>query len=573
MLFQLMKNNSIKINWEGTSSSNELCINKYAEANSKIIKNQVFGFINGIRDKSVGLDFLGVNIWEMSTIIELNLYKSQEINDIIKLFSIFDIIKKNKLEEIIIVNIDSRSQDFIKKCFSKKDISLNFENSFKSKKIWKNSVPNILKSMLFFFRFFKIHFHFILSSPIKKKFKKDDIILLGYFANFERDKINNIKTSNCWGELPKLLKENNLNPFISNIYVKTNIFQSSYKAKKHIEGDLNQNFVMSFINIIDLFHLLIKFISFYFNSKKIENKLKKEFIYSGFDLFPFFKQEIKRSIKGVVLFENLIWIKSFQNYVKSIDKEIDLIYIHENQSWELPLLKFFKTYSKGKIIAWQSQFVRKWDLRYYYKFEKLYIPDYFLVNSNNSRELFLEYGYSKKKILNVEHLRNNYNNKINRSSVYNNSILILGDYNMLDTINLINDLAPELKLIFDKVGLKAHPSKSIPKKIIKKYNLLIEEEKIDLLISKYECFIATNSSGAVIDLVLRGIIPLVYTPSSILNNSPIGKYEEILIRNNIDLKNKIKNIKSNKIQISNLVYTDLSYKNFKGVIKRLLTNR
>jgi len=566
-----MKNSgTLKINWTDLYDSDNLSLTKYIESNSRKIKKEIFHFIKKLKCKNKSLNFYDINLWEMSSISELNSYKTRGINDIIKFFTLIILLDEHKPKKLILVNVDSKIKKLIVKSNIKNQIKIQFENTIKSNSSIKQIIPNILKGIFFYINFIRTNFHSLFFSPQSKSFQKYDVILVGYFANFEKDEIiNNKKTSKSWGKLPSLLKEHNITPYFLNIFTKSKLFPKSKKAHQFLKNDLNHGFVYSYINLKDLIQIFIYYIKFYFRYNEAVKKIEKDFIFSGYNLFYFFEAEVQKSLKGSILLDNLIWIKSFKNFFESIKTKINLIYVQENQSLEIPLNKFFKKTNTGKLIAWQNQFIRKWDLRYYYKFDKSFSPDYFLINSYYSKKLYLDYGYPDNRIYEIEHLRyqNSSSNKF--QNISKNSILILGDYDLNDTYRLIFDLTDELKDIFEKVAIKCHPSKKLSSKILKKYNILLEEENLDYLIYKYEYFIATNSSGAVIDLALKGKTPLVYIPDYKLNNSPLGDYEEIMVRNKDELLLKIKSIKSRKFLLKKMIYFDESHKKFKKFIKML----
>lgn len=572
-----MKNKKIRINWRGIGDSNELSINEYVEKNSDKLKSEFFNFIRNINYNSFSFNYNEIDLWDLSLTKELSHYKTPQLNTIIKVIALIEIVRENKFETIEILNLEKNLQNKLKSCFKNSNVKLKYSKNIDNEKLERIRIPQIVRVFWFLIKFIYTNYYFMFKKPFE--FKESNTILLSYFTHITSSKNKPFK-SKIWTNLSEILKNKNITSNYLSIYLPTKEFPSSKKTFKYIsylnEKNLSKHYILqSYISFKDLFKLLGVYIRLCLKYNLNYSILSKKYIYKNHNLLPFFKSQINRSLIGDVLFENLIWIECFKNFYNSLRKKTNIIFTQENQSWEIPFLIFHKKTNKGLITAYQNQFVRKWDLRYYYKFNKDSIPDYFLVTSQTAYDFFLNYGYPKRKINKVEYLRNKKNNQIslNELPLHENGILILGDYIEADTNQTIHNLAP---LVLNKnfyLGFKPHPAKEIDKNLIDKYKIKLETSEINNLIKKYKYFICTNSSGSSIDILLNNKLPLIYNPDYQLNNSPISNLDKIILYNKENLFEKLRIIDSQKDTWAyNALYVSENFSRWNIFIDNFLKN-
>ena len=231
--------------------------------------------------------------------------------------------------------------------------------------------------------------------------------------------------------------------------------------------------IFSYLEVKDYLKVLVEFVKLQFRFLNVSLILRKKLIYEGINLYYLYENDIKKSFNGVVLLENLIWNCAFKNFFSSVKEDINIIYIQENQSWECILLNNFRLYNKGKIFSLQNSVLRNWDLRYYNRFSNMnFKPDNYLINSKTAYDSFVFYGYPKKKIIELESLRYSKYKNIHFSTKKNkNSVLLLGDYQINDTKDMLNKIIPYLSENGYSIGYKAHPARSTNFNILLKYNI------------------------------------------------------------------------------------------------------
>ena len=363
-----------------------------------------------------------------------------------------------------------------------------------------------------------------------------------------------------WGNLNEYFnkKKKNINWF--HFYVpsnqvssskKANILQSNFNHNKYE----NHNFVNSYFSkgeiiksYIFFYNLFIKNIFLLQSEKKIfENKISKV------NFCFFLKDDFLSSLFGSTLIYNIVNIMIFNNILKNIPHQKLGLYIIENQSWEYCLIKFWRKYKHGKLIAYFNSSIRFWDLRYLRK-KKQYInkdenPDLYLLNNKLFKAEADKQGFPKNKTFVVEALR--YNKLLPlKKKIKNKKIIIIGDILFKETkylLSFVNKIKSELKNY--KLFFKPHPTmtkKSISN-LIKEYNYInitnINSDKF----KNFEFAICSNGTSANLDCLIQNINFCSVKPYNSLNLYPLEKYQKYYqVGTPSELIKRIKNPKKNK---------------------------
>lgn len=579
----MTKKSKIFVDWiDSKSGGDYISLLNFIDNNQQRIKKKYIAFINSINFKKedLNLDYKNnFNIWQTSILKELSFYKSEYINDILKIFALKVLMNDLVFEEIEVSNISLEAAQSIEKYFIEHKIKYNFKTIKKNKKpsifllIW-NNIHHYIKLILSSGYHFYSNFTLITRRPIKTDLKKNKVLLFGYLTHLKTETFSqNRYSSNIWGKLPEILENNNVDFHFMDIYVKTKEIDNSKEAYNLI-NKLNKNknchsLIFSHLSIMDYLKTMLEFINLQFRFMKISQIFKYKMNHEGIDLYKFYKKDISKSFNGFGLFENLIWNAAFKNYFSKIKEPINVIYIQENQPWEFILLNNFRMYNKGKIFSLQNSIIRNWDLRYYNKFSDSNCkPDNFIVNSKIAFDTFISYGYSKKKIIKLESLRySKYKDIYFNSKKNKNSVLLLGDYQINETKNMLNRVIPYLSENGYTIGFKPHPAKTSNFNILLKHNIKIEVGEISNLID-YQNFIVPSDSASSVDIFLLGRKPIIFTSENNLNNNPLSNQKDIL--NSSDKKEILKYLEysQNKTTTSqDIFYLDNNFKRWDGFVK------
>ncbi len=349
-------------------------INFLLEKHKKKIRskyvNAIYDIINKTSNNYNHFKFLGIDLIEMSLIKEKNPFKSSNIFDCLKLLVFEEFIKEKKIKNIFYHGKSFKIHKSLKYLCLK--LNLNYFNQnliineFKFKSLY------FLNGFLFFF--IQILKNFKLTINFKKY---SNITFFSYFVHFKSISGKKFK-SNLWGELPKNLNDKRKNVNWFHFYVPSNQIKNSSKANKlkkkfNLNKYENHNFINSYLTIKDYFLCLFFFFTFYFKNillfKKHINFFNNK--YSQCNFYYFLQEDFFSSIFGTTMIYNLMNIRSLNNLLREIPKQKVGVYIIENQSWENCLIRFWRKYRHGKLIAYFNSSIRFWDLRYLKKKKRI----------------------------------------------------------------------------------------------------------------------------------------------------------------------------------------------------------
>ena len=333
---------------------------------------------------------------------------------------------------------------------------------------------------------------------------------------------------------------------------------------------------MTFRIIFNVVYNYLKFVlKYYFIKKNISNNLDNT-IKQIINIQEF---ELKDSLCGFDLFQNLIWIHLFEKVFSVIPKKKIGFYLFENQSWEKAFVVAWKKYNHGILIGCIPTTINYWHLNYYYSKKelslenKVFSPNLIFSNSNyNCKELknFNLYSPNVKK---VESLRFNYLNKVkfNTSPINNNKILFLGDYS--DFLN-----KEFLSFFFNfqksnknfKLFVKPHPVSNffLNKKISNKFNYKITYLDTIKLASRFNIIISSNSTSAGLEFLILKKFLLVFDSYDSLDLSPFKNYKVPYIKD-INQLNILKNYKLGFKKFSKFYFTSNKLNLWKKEINKI----
>jgi surface carbohydrate biosynthesis protein (TIGR04326 family) len=560
----------MKIDWElHKDSTDSISIISFIEENDFIIREIFNDLIKSISDIRLGIGNLenhfrfgeNYNLWLMSNISEKSFYKTPEIFEGIKLLALKLILEKTKTDKLFLINAPKEINSTIKIFCKKNKIFFNklHEKTVKNKVKWHSSFL-LTKSIIWILNIFIDKVKNSLTNN-KNWLNGENVILsIGYFSHLGIAQINKgIFSSGIWGDLPNLFQEyskgiNFLHHFIPSKATRSRTHASKLLKKINKNNNQSHNFIFSFLTFRNLIKCICAYISFIPKSNKIikliSNHLDDE---SGLYLSSIFLKSIKKSIRGIVLIENIFWCVQFDHILKKIPHQEKGFFLMENQGWELAFVNAWKKYNHGNLYAVQNSMVSFWDLRYFnpYKANDFYSkPDYFLVNGKSAFNHFVKFNYPKNKIRHIEAFRYiDLKQKLNKNHISYNRVLVLGNVIPSSTNQMLECLKPIIgSRINKKFDFKPHPANEINIDLFDK-KLNIVNGKLIELIRDYQTVICPSSSAAAVESFLMGLKTIIYLEKGSINTSPLRNNKNVFfVSSSMEIKNALEKSKSSLIE-------------------------
>ena len=590
--------NKVTIYWSrNCDEKNSISITKYVEDNSDELRSQYLEWIYDLGESEVDgkkvvehlLIRKNFSYWWLSSLTQkVNIDKSQNINDSIKLLGLEKYIKKQNPNSIQIV---SRNFDLVKiiekLCF---DNSIKFKPS-KAKSCFKK---DIFKGLIPITALVYLGWFFLRSVPIMLQKKErlstnNNIIFIDIFTHIYSSSYENYQfKSYYWEDLVTKLREWNIKTNWLHIYYKNSKNKSYVFVNKLCDyfsknsKGMEKHFLLEFNTSVALFYQIIKDYLRIRKQTKLISKLKqikpKE---SNLDLWVMHSQDFHKSILGKESVKNCILINLFEEFMKKIPKQSLGIYISENQPWELALIHAWKSGGHGTLVGTPHNTLRYWDLRHHFDrrtysdFEKIKypMPNFLAINSPMALKNLICSGYPRNKLTEVEGLRYLYllNEKEKNKRINTFTILICCDYQEKNTIKILDWLLSikEYLPINCKIIFRPHP---IYKVNIEKYltlNLLISENQLFQDFSSADVVLVGLISSVAADAYAYGLPVIQILDGTLLNMSPLRSNKNVnFVSSKKELFNLIKLNKPHRCSINNdkFFYLDKNLSKWKKII-------
>ena len=500
---------------EKKNKKKKINLKNYIEKNSEFLKKEYLHNCSILEKKKVFgkklYDLFNVfndhNLWEMSKIKEKSNLTSKSIFVAIQFLAIKEIIEKNKPDKIYLnYNYFEKEILFFLK---KKNIKVVGRDKLRKNKLF--SIKLFIKLLTLNLKSIvtKLFFN-SLNNKVPKY--KADIIFFGSFAHYKFYK--NKFVFKHFYNLEKFLKK-------KFSIKKELIFVPSRKLKNN-KLLINKNNDFNLLNfylktqdkILIILYYFIYSLRFFFTKILILNHLDSNFKF----FFNIHSREYDTSFYGDVLIDNLIWIKIFENYFSNINKIKLGIFLIENQPWEKAMIRSWKKYNHGTLIGYTPSTINFWHM-YNYDISKNfeYLPSYLFVSSQQGYDLLKNQCKNKKiTIHKAETLWLKKEKKLNR--VKNNSILILGDLDNKNNIQIIQYILKSRVLNKYRIFFKPHPH-DLKDYTIKSVKIINKD--IDQIKNNFKYIISASSTSAVLEFFDKYNRIYIFDDQNDLNLSPL----------------------------------------------------
>lgn len=262
---------------------------------------------------------------------------------------------------------------------------------------------------------------------------------------------------------------------------------------------------------------------------------------SRLDLWPLFKRDWRKALRGSVAMENCIIINLLETSIKLLPYQKLGIYLQENQPWEVALIHIWRKYGHGKLVAVPHSTIRFWDLRYFYddrsywddSKNKLLKPDIVAVNSAVVLTYYKDSGYDTNQLVLVEALRYLYmledrsQLKVQKNLDSSKRVLICGDSlpEMNQKILLCLKSALEDSTLNVNFLIKPHSSDMETFSLL---SLQTTETPLRDLFLDCDIVVTSNLTSAAMEAYSLGLPVIQFLDGATFNMSPLRGLEKVI---------------------------------------------
>ena len=345
--------------------------------------------------------------------------QSAQLNNLAKLFALFEILQVNKITKLTVYSNDkSLSKVFasIAKMLQiefqtarAKNSSQNISTAMRIKKF----TPRPLLAIAALIRQCKT------SIALKQKptrvVKPNSISFFDYWYRFADSVSTDRKfASQYWSRLVEELDHTEVNWWhnlvdqnkLSELNTAKSLLTDFNQHPRHIHKivDARVSFKIVMRSIVDHGHLFIKSIP----GKKFAPSFVDQ--NTGIDFWPLFKREWLNSYRGYEALVNCLRFNRLESLISTMPHQKLGVYLIENQPWEMAMIHLWRKFKHGKLIGVAHSTVRFWDLRLmsdmrqFNSISAMPRPDCIAVNGALAKSSLLESGYPASEIVEVEAL-------------------------------------------------------------------------------------------------------------------------------------------------------------------------
>ena len=571
-----------KVLWQTYTTENseqEVSIPQLVEESADELRSKYLALIYDLGEVRTGkkrtIDYLeirkGFSYWWMTLLVEkCNYTKSPQIDNIVKLMAFERWLKSKSFTVIKIVTDNYELAESIESLTGQLGVSFDWikvpSNNPAGNLVRRtySALPNVIKAPIFLSYYLVDRWKLKGVGVEKWENSSATMLFVSYFFNLDAQSANiGIYKDRYWTKLPGLLDQESIESNWLHIYVKNDFLSTATSARELIkkfnrskDGVQTHLFLDSFLSFKVVRRSVVDWLKLLFKYGRLKTTVKLQVGY----LWPLVKSDLKVSLLGVAAIHNTLLHHLFSSAMQMLPTQEKGLYLQENQGWEFGFVGAWRKFDHGQLIGVPHSTVRYWDLRYFFD-ARLYeqngdlycpFPDRVAVNGESAKNQYIEGGYPKDKLVEVEGLRYLQLEDIHckNSVLLNecggvNNVLVLGDYLQKNTKHLMELLQDSCEFINAKAKfiVKPHPACLISPQDYDKINMIISDNSIDKLIS--QCVMAFTSSvtSAAVDAYCAKIKVITLLDGTTLNLSPLRNCKGVLfVTSPHELANKINGI-------------------------------
>jgi surface carbohydrate biosynthesis protein (TIGR04326 family) len=552
---------------------NEISIPNLVEKKSDKLKNGLLAWLYSLGesyfDEKRLVDHLelrdGLSYWWMTLLAEKSYAKTIRFYDAVRLLAFAELIELHHPTQIIFVSRDKVLVASIKKLCQLLRIDFKWKQSKKNQNrnsLWwhaYHSLPHPMQAAVYLIKFLYQRKLLRFRKKQPQVTAEFDVTFVDYLINLDAHALKTKRfSSNYWTLLMKFFSENSLHinwihhfvfseeiPTINKARdLITQFTQNSDNLESHTLFDESINFSVVFSALCDYFLLS-------WQSIRLQ-KIKALFqpVDTSLNLWPLFKQDWLKSMRGSVAMSNCLLLNLIEHTVRKFPRQRLGVYLQENQAWEMAFIYAWKMCGHGSLIGVQHATVRYWDLRYFYdprsygqrSTNNLRMPDQVAVNGPVALKLYQDAGYPITQLIEVEALRylylNNKSIKINNESetLLTVRILVCGDLlpEVCHQMMLWLEAAAKLLPFNAEYILKSHPAYKINVNNYSKLPMKVTSLPLRDLLADCDVVFTSNITSAAVDAYCSGL-PVIYVlDPCTFNLSPLRGLEKVTYVSNVE---------------------------------------
>jgi surface carbohydrate biosynthesis protein (TIGR04326 family) len=393
--------------------------------------------------------------------------QSAQLNNLAKLFALFEILQENKIEKLIVYSSDISLNKVIANIakmlrieFQSARAKNRYQNVSAAVQI-KKFTPRPLLAIAALLT--QIKTSIALKQKPTRVIEPNSISFFDYWYRFA-DSVNTDRkfASQYWSRLVEELDQTEINWWhnlvdqskLNELTTAESLLTDFNQHPRHIHKiiDAQVSFRVLLRSIVDHGRLFIKSIP--------GKKFAPSFVdpNTGINFWPLFKNEWLNSYRGYEALVNCLRFNRLESLISTIPHQKLGVYLIENQPWEMAMIHLWRAFKHGKLIGVAHSTIRFWDLRLMSDMRQFNSnsvmprPDCIAVNGNLAKSSLLKSGYPASEIVEVEALMYLHlsTKKAKQKSNSPKTILVATDY--LDSAT-----RAQLRLLEEVVAL--HPSK------------------------------------------------------------------------------------------------------------------
>jgi surface carbohydrate biosynthesis protein (TIGR04326 family) len=550
-------------------------IPSHLEQHAESLRGKYLAFVHDVAESRIGgrrvIDHLtqedGFSLWWMTQLAEKSPFKSPKIYDCLKLLALEDILKQRKTFELILHSSNRCLADTVRLLCRHQQISFSWRRSKNLSGRWTplrifRALPHSIQGIVSLAR------HILKHLPLRKTGTPnwyggaDSIFFCSYFFNLDPIQCAAGRFhSRQWGDLPCRLQQygrrsNWIHHFLTSPgmpHARTCVkWVQSFNKDPEAQGyHAFLDCHLSFAVIFRAFKRWLKLNVVSWRLRQINSAFYPKD--SSVCLWRFLRDDWQTSITGQVAINNCLWLELFDVLLKEMPRQRLGFYLWENQGWEFAMLRAWHKYGHGDVVGVPHTTVCFWHLNNFVDSRVFALdrvparpsPTFLAVNGPMARDAFLETGYPRGQLMEVEALRFQYLAKLRpRSETANDSsrppeegdntertmkLLILGDISFEQTIELLRctDKASPLFSVSFSFSLKPHPVCRVTQSDYPTLSFTLVDGPIGEILGNYDFAFASNSTSAGLDAYLAGLPVVIFLDETTLNNSPLRGLEGV----------------------------------------------
>ena len=504
------------------------------------------------------------SFWWMTLIAEKSPHKSPSIYQIFKLRTLEQLYRERGCQGLIYCGYDLNLHRTLKHWCkamghpyyrqSLRKCEVNFELTGLRKRSAK--FPFLIQAVAYLLKKWFLRYKQLKPTKIPEDLPSGDenqITIVTYFPNIDLTKTRNGRFwSRYWESLHELLDKMPIK--VNWVWLHQDSTELDYKQTLQLQEICNQirpnkyrHFLLeNFLTTTGLLKSIQLYIKLYATSILLKGA-RKAFCFPGSNLnfFPILEYDWRSSLFGHIALEGAITISMFSEMAKKLSGTQSIVYLLENQSWELALISSWKQHQINcKVIGfYHTPGARPLDLKLYFDpniFNEdganiMPLPDVLAINGSNNWKLIRESGYPAEKIFHVESLRSlnllgKYESEKKDVKKSNRTLLVITGFiapetefqlNLLNKSNSMDGLAK-----YSRILIKAHPDLPV-EKILEKIRPDFKYEITNLSLTKLwpqtDVVYCANSTTACVEAAWLGFPIVISSAVNTMNlNSLVG---------------------------------------------------